>query len=48
MRTEILDISLRLEILCPSKSYTFGLVSMTWIETRIFKEFDSRIRELWT
>jgi hypothetical protein len=44
LRAEIIDVSLRLETLSPSNSYTFGLDSMTWIEKRIFKEFDSRER----
>jgi hypothetical protein len=35
-------------LLCPSNSYTVGLDSTTWIERRIFKEFDPRKRELWT
>jgi hypothetical protein len=41
LRTEILDVPQRLETLSPSNSYTFGLDSMTSIEKRIFKEFDS-------
>jgi hypothetical protein len=38
----ILDISLRLETLSPTNSYTFGLDSSTWIKIKIFREIDSR------
>jgi hypothetical protein len=39
---------LRLEIPCPSNSYTFELVLMTNHEKMIFKEFGSRERDIWT
>jgi hypothetical protein len=42
LRTEILNVPRRFETLSPSNSYTFGLDSTTFIEKRIFKEFDSR------
>jgi hypothetical protein len=42
LRTEILNVPQRLETLIPSNSDTFGFDLMTYIEKRIFKEFDSR------